>query len=390
MSSAPLSSWPADLPVLIPVYNHVRTVGEVIRQLRERGALYILVVDDGSTDGSGDAARTAGADTVLVQTPNQGKGAALRMGLTHLARAGHRRVLTCDADLQHPADECLRLAIASTAEPEALWLGCRDMAGAPAASRFGRVWTSLWTWISCGVWPVDNQTGLRVYPLPVMSTLPVRAGRYAYEIESLVRAVWVGVAVQRLPVAVIYPPDRVSHFDLWRDNLRTAGAFTWLVTRRLLPWPHADAGDGHPWRTALRSGLEPAPAAKAVALGAAIGVAPLPGLQLICAAWFALICGLNPALTLLASNISLGPLLAAWFALEVVVGHLLLHGRTDDLVERMLHLRDHIDQQGAWTTLHPLLSDWLVGAVPVMAGVALVCGLVAWWTARAWHARSRV
>ena len=246
-------SWPSRVPVLIPVYNHVRTVGEVIAGCRALGAHTIIVVDDGSTNGSGEAARLAGADQVSTLTPNQGKGAALRVGLRALATAGHDAALTIDADMQHPPAEGLRLACAATADP-GLWLGVRDMAQAPRSSRVGRWWTSLWTWVACGMWPRDNQTGLRVYPLPVLSELPIGAGRYAFEIESLVKAVWHRVPIRQLDVTVRYPADRISHFRAWMDSWRTAWAFTRLIARRCVPWPYTGMAG---WRIAFTTGLSP-------------------------------------------------------------------------------------------------------------------------------------
>jgi glycosyltransferase involved in cell wall biosynthesis len=302
-----MSSWPTTVPVLIPVFNHVQTVAAVIAGCRALGAAKIIVVDDGSTDGSGEAARQAGADQVITMPCNQGKGAALRLGLTEFAVAGYHQVLTIDADMQHPPGEAGRLAQAAAIQPEALWLGVRDMRGAPRSSCFGRWWTSIWTWVACGVWPQDNQTGLRVYPLPVMSRLTVGAGGYAFEIESLVRAVWKDVPLRMLPVAVSYPHDRISHFRAWADSWRTARAFARLVARRLVPWPENGIAG---WRQAFTSGLSPARLAVAAAVGIALGVAPVPGLQMVLAAWLAVVFRLNLGVTLLASSISLGPLLA--------------------------------------------------------------------------------
>lgn len=223
------TAWPAGVAVLVPVFNHARTVGRVVADCRNLGAPRILAVDDGSLDGSGEHAC---ADELLRLPRNRGKGGALALGLGHLAATGWRQVLTIDADLQHPPAEALRLAQAAVAQPEALWLGVRRMPHAPVASRAGRWLTGLGTWTACGLWPADNQTGLRVWPLPAMLGLGTRAGRYAYEPESLVRAVRAGIAVRSLEVAVDYPADRVSHFAAVGDSLRTAAILARLAAGR--------------------------------------------------------------------------------------------------------------------------------------------------------------
>ncbi len=222
-------SWPAGIPVLVPVFDHRRTVAEVVAACRRLGAPRILVVDDGSRDGSGPA---AGGDELITLPANRGKGQALELGLRHLAGAGWRQALTIDADLQHPPEQALRLALAAAAQPEALWVGVRDMPHAPLASRAGRWVTGGASWLACGTWPADNQCGLRVWPLPAMLGLGTRAGRYAYEPESLVRAVRAGIPVRELAVAVDYPADRVSHFAVVGDTMRTAAVMARLALSR--------------------------------------------------------------------------------------------------------------------------------------------------------------
>lgn len=222
-------SWPAGIPVLVPVFDHRRTVAAVVAGCRQLGAPRILVVDDGSRDGSGPA---AGGDELITLPRNGGKGQALDLGLRRLAEAGWRQALSIDADLQHPPEQALRLAQAAAAQPEALWIGVREMPHAPLASRAGRWVTGGASWLACGTWPADNQCGLRVWPLPAMLGVGTRAGRYAYEPESLVRAVRAGIAVRELKVTVVYPADRVSHFAVIGDTLRTAAAMARLALNR--------------------------------------------------------------------------------------------------------------------------------------------------------------
>lgn len=236
-SSMPLSAeqlaasqWPADVVVLIPVYNHGATVGAVVAAARAAGAA-VLVIDDGSTDDSAAEAQAAGGE--LLSLPhNAGKGAALAQGLVAAHARGFTRALTCDADGQHPPEAVRMLMHAAQFEPAALWLGVRHMSKAPLASRIGRWWCNVGTWLACGTWPRDNQTGLRIYPLPAMSTLPIRASRYAYEVESTIRAIWSGIPLRTCVVPVLYPENRISHFQAWRDSLRGVVACLRLMVVR--------------------------------------------------------------------------------------------------------------------------------------------------------------
>lgn len=91
------------LSVVIPVYRDPERIGANIERLRaelaELGAVEVIVVDDGSGDRTPEVAREAGADNVLVQPVNRGKGAAVRRGM--LAATG-RTVAFTDADLAYP------------------------------------------------------------------------------------------------------------------------------------------------------------------------------------------------------------------------------------------------------------------------------------------------
>ena len=101
------------LTVVIPAFRETDRIAATVTAVREQlaavaahGGLEILVADDGSDDGTADAARAAGADTVLQLTPNRGKGAAVRDGV--LAASG-RTVAFTDADLSYPPEQISRL-----------------------------------------------------------------------------------------------------------------------------------------------------------------------------------------------------------------------------------------------------------------------------------------
>jgi glycosyltransferase involved in cell wall biosynthesis len=232
---------------VIPVYNHVRNVAEVVRAALQSQAP-VIVVDDGSTDGSGEAiAGLAGA--IVIRHPiNQGKGAAILSGLAAAAApsVGARFVVTVDADGQHDPDDARRLlatlAPDGTASSVAnLLIGARvgmDRAQVPWSSRMGRGFSGFWVWACGGPMLSDSQSGFRVYPVAETLALPTRARRFEFEVEVLVHAHRAGIPIREVPVSVAYDPPggRVSHFRPWRDFGRNSATFSRLFLSRFVPW----------------------------------------------------------------------------------------------------------------------------------------------------------
>jgi len=98
---------PAAVSIVIPAFNESESIAEVVGILRDAAPWReIIVVDDGSTDGTGDRAAAAGA-TVVRHPYNIGNGAAVKNGIR---RASGEYILIVDADGQHPPEEALRIA----------------------------------------------------------------------------------------------------------------------------------------------------------------------------------------------------------------------------------------------------------------------------------------
>ena len=212
---------------VVPAYQAEKSVAAVVRGLfdalaGEGGEKLIVVVDDGSTDGTSEAARAAGA-RVVRHAQNQGKGCALRSGFGALLEAGADAAVCVDADGQHPPEEAVRLA-RDPAPREALVLGVRDLvkAGAPAANVFSNRFSNRFLSFALGRELSDTQCGLRRYPLPETLALAGRAQGYSYEAELILRAARLGLQIVEVPVRVIYPAEseRVTHFHSVRDPAR--------------------------------------------------------------------------------------------------------------------------------------------------------------------------
>lgn len=235
-------SEPAPFPVpprpavLIPTKDNVATLGDVVTRARQHG-LPVFVVDDGSTDGSGDAARAAGAQ-VITHPKNKGKGAALLTGMRAAAKLGHTHVICLDADGQHDPADIPAFAAAIESEPVAIFAGVRDLSTAPGISRFGRKFSNFWIWVETGWHVGDSQCGFRAYPIAPVLALAMSGGRYELEVEVLARALWTGVPVRDIPCFVYYPPraERVTSFRPFLDNARITWMNALLVVERIL-WP---------------------------------------------------------------------------------------------------------------------------------------------------------
>jgi len=96
---------PRQVLVIVPAWNEEQSVAPTIHEIRRASPDYdVVVIDDGSTDGTAAVAAEAGA-TVLRLPFNLGVGGAMRTGFTYAARKGYRRAIQVDADGQHdPAD----------------------------------------------------------------------------------------------------------------------------------------------------------------------------------------------------------------------------------------------------------------------------------------------
>ena len=95
--------WPKTCAVVIPCLNEAAAVGNVVAAVRNM-LPSVIVIDDGSTDATGEVATTSGARVLRHDRPS-GKGAALRTGWKHSLDTGFSWVLSMDGDGQHAAQD---------------------------------------------------------------------------------------------------------------------------------------------------------------------------------------------------------------------------------------------------------------------------------------------
>lgn len=211
------------IAAVIPAYDAAPSVGSVVG--RTLAILPdVLVVDDGSRDGTAEAARAAGAE-VYVLPANRGKGAALRAAFEILFSRGFTAVVTLDADGQHLPEEIPALLAAA---PEAdLVLGTRDhlFAEMGVVRRFSNRLSSRAISFAAGRAISDVQTGFRLYTRGLIERTGFPEPRFEAESAVVVRAVRLGLRVVTTPVRLGRADGRAtSHYRPIVDSLRIASA----------------------------------------------------------------------------------------------------------------------------------------------------------------------
>ena len=210
--------------VAIPAFEAAPSIAAVVARVLAMSA-EVVVVDDGSVDGTGDVARACGVP-VLTNPINLGKGRALKAAFDHLFASGYDAVVTLDADGQHPPEEIPKL-LAPWREGADLVLGTRaHLYGAMGRVRRASNGTSSWL-IShvAGATLPDCQTGYRLYTRTLIETTGFPGARFEAESPVLVRAVRRGFRVVGVPVRLDEADGRAtSHYRPIVDSLRIAGA----------------------------------------------------------------------------------------------------------------------------------------------------------------------
>jgi len=209
---------------VIPCRNESRAIGTLVRALAA-SVSHVVVVDDGSVDGTGTVASEAGA-WVVRHERSEGKGAALAAGWRRAAEWGAEWVLMLDGDGQHAPTEAAGFL-------EAAREGVRLVVGnrMPESSKMPRVrrWTNRWMSrrISrmTGLTIPDSQCGYRLAHLPTLLALGLKTRHFEIESEMLVAFARAGHGIAFIPVSVRYGEEQ-SKISAWRDTWR------WIRWRR--------------------------------------------------------------------------------------------------------------------------------------------------------------
>lgn len=215
---------------LIPAWNEAPRIGPIVERARQ--FLPVLVVDDGSIDGTAEVARAAGA-MVVRHARNQGKGVALKTGFAWAFEHGYDAVLTLDADGQHDPTEIPKFLAALEAGAGDLIIGRRQFSRMPWPRWWSTPLGTVLLSLALGRYIPDNQSGYRLLTRRALEALRLTSTGFEMEVEMIAEAVRLELPIGWVPIRTIYGIDKPSYFHPIKDTLRFLRMVWWIGKRRL-------------------------------------------------------------------------------------------------------------------------------------------------------------
>lgn len=211
--------WPSICAAVIPCLNEADAIARVVQEVRVHLPT-VIVIDDGSTDGTAARARMAGAEVIQHASP-LGKGAAMCDGWRAARGRGYQWALCLDGDGQHAASDIPGFLQCAERTGAAMVVGNRmaDPAGMPWLRRQVNRWMSRRLSGLSGRTLPDTQNGFRLMNLQFWDPRATGAAHFEIESEVLIAYLLQDLRVEFVPVTVIYDEER-SKIRPWRDTLR--------------------------------------------------------------------------------------------------------------------------------------------------------------------------
>ena len=220
------------LTVVMPCYNESATIEKIVKRvLASPHTAELVIVDDGSTDGTRDLLPALDDPRVrtVLQPSNQGKGAAIRRGF---AEATADFVIVQDADLEYdPADYDLMLEPLLSGDADVVY-GSRFQSGRPRRVLYfwHSVGNRLLTLLSNMLTDLnlsDMETCYKMVRADIMKSLPLVSNRFGFEVEVTARLAGVGARIWEIPISYSGRTYAEGKKIDWRDGV----AALWHIIR---------------------------------------------------------------------------------------------------------------------------------------------------------------
>ena len=219
-----MSETESMLSVVMPCYNEAETVEEVIAAVLDSPHVgELVVVDDGSSDGTRDRLRAIDDErvSVILQPENRGKGAALREGFTHVSQP---YVIIQDADLEYdPAEYSILLEPLIAGRCDVVY-GSRFVSNRPhrvlyywhsVGNRFLTMLSNMTTNLNL----TDMETCYKAFRSEVLESLDLREDRFGFEPEFTAQVAWAGFKIYEVPISYSGRDYSEGKKIGWRDGV---------------------------------------------------------------------------------------------------------------------------------------------------------------------------
>jgi glycosyltransferase involved in cell wall biosynthesis len=210
---------PNQIAIVVPCLNEGQAIGPLVRQIIAQ-VPRVVVVDDGSTDGTSPAAMDAGATVVRHPVP-RGKGAALTTGFRAALQEGIDWALAMDGDGQHSASDIPAFLRRVEVHPAAMIIGNRleNLGPMPPLRLAVNRWMSRRIAGFCKISIPDSQCGFRMVNLHAWKRFCFTAQHFEIESEMIIRFCKAGLPIDFVPVQTCYASEH-SKIRPLRDTLR--------------------------------------------------------------------------------------------------------------------------------------------------------------------------
>lgn len=226
------------LSVVMPVFNEAATVEECVKRVMAVPVeKELIIVDDGSTDGTGEILARLSREypaVKVVRQPNRGKGAAVRTGFQHMVG---EVVVIQDADLElNPQDYLRLLEPIRAGEADVVYgsrfLGRGRIPGIPLSLFLGNRFLTFLSNLFIGLRLTDMETCYKMFRADVAKDLALEQDGFGFEPEITARLAKRGCRIQEVPVS--YTPRTYSQGKKinWKDGVLT---IWWIIKYGLKP-----------------------------------------------------------------------------------------------------------------------------------------------------------
>lgn len=197
--------------IIVPAYNEVAVINDVIAEIRSAGYQNIIIVDDGSADNTHQQASKEDGVTAIKHFLNRGKGAAVKTGIEAAKILGAEIVVTMDGDGQHnPADIGQMIQLIEDGNDVILGSRLKNPKGMPGYKIMHNKIGNFLVWVIYGLYVTDSQSGFRAYSKKALHAIETKTDRYEYDSEMIREIYRNKLKYTEIPIEVRYTQYSMS------------------------------------------------------------------------------------------------------------------------------------------------------------------------------------